>query len=556
MQPLSDFLQPGQGSLGFLALHWSTPSGAGLELASTAGRGAVVPAPMLTPTLADTLHHHPLLAFTGVEVFSRLAQLSGRWPTRSLCLMTMLRVLENGATTDEGKPLSRELDAVLERYGLPHGPPAGNPTPRLHQLRDILFRKLSAADLWPTYQLELKLMPITLRMHARGIRVDADRLEQVRRDYEARAALAAAELRAVLGQAINPEDSAAVLAALQGVGLSVAGTSKRDLRHHLDHPAVHALQTYRECQRVHTSARLFLAAIGKDGRIHPSWDPTGAGTGRYSCSHPPFQGLSRNPDLRRCFLSRTDFVFVRCDLAQADLRPLASASQDPEMLAIFREKGRDFHRETTAKLMGKPIADVTDAERALSKVIVFGVVYGMGAESLAEQALMDYGLIWTTEEAQSWMDRFFGIYTGLRAWRDSLWQKAATASECRSLFLKRRRFLPPGSQERGYRFRCLMNMPAQGTVADGIKQAMVAIAARLHPEDCIIANVHDELLLEVRAERAEDVSRMVQSEMENALARMLSGVPVKAEPGIYANWAKEPACHSQPAEIKVEGFAQ
>ena len=556
MQPLIDFLQPGQGSLGFLALHWSTPFGTGLELASTAGRGAVVPAPMLTPTLADTLHHHPLLAFTGVEVFSRLAQLSGRWPSRYLCLLTMVQVLENGDSTEQGAAPSLELEAVFERYGLPHGPSAGNPTPRLHRLRDILLGRLAKAELWPPYQLEASLLPVTHRMRTRGIGVDAARLEQVRQDYEARAATAATELRAVLNQPnLNPNDNNAILAALQGLGLSVTGTSKRDLCRHLNHPAVHALQTYRELHGVQAAARTFLAAIGSDGRIHPWWKPFGAETGRYSCSEPAFQGMPKNPDLRRCFLRRDGFVFVRCDLAQADLRPLASVSQDPEMLAIFKE-GRDFHRETTAKLMGKPVAEVTDQERALSKVIVFGVVYGMGAGSLAEQALMDYGLIWSTEEAQAWMDRFFNIYSGLRDWRDAIWRDAATATECRTLSLKRRRFLPTGSQERGYRFRCLMNMPAQGTVADAIKQAMVAIAAKLHPEDAIIANVHDELLLEVRAERAAEVSRMVQSEMESALGSMLDGVPVKAEVGIYATWAKEPMCEPQPAETTSEGTDQ
>ncbi len=553
--PLSDLLWSTPGRSGFVALRWLGTDRTGLELASAVGWGMVIPAPKVTSTLADNLHQLPLLVFNGAEVFGRLAELTGHWPTRSLCLMTMLRVLENGATTDDGKPLSLELDAVLERYGLPSGPQAGNPTSRLHKLRDVLLGRLAKVGLWPTYQLELKLMPVTHRMHTRGIRVDAARLEQVRQDYEARAATAAAELHTVLGQDLNPDDNNAVLAALQGLGLAVKGTNKRDLCRHLKHPAVQALQAYRELQGVHTTARSFLAAIGKDGRIHPNWHPFGADTGRYSCSGPPFQGLSRNPDLRRCFLPRPGFVFVRCDLAQADLRPLASASQDPEMLAIFRE-GRDFHRETAAKLMDKPVADVTPAERDVSKAIVFGVVYGMGAESLAEQALMNYDIIWTPEEAQSWMDRFFNLYTGLRDWRDAIRQEAATATECRSLSLKRRRFLPIDPGERGYRFRCLLNQPAQGTVADAVKVAMINIAAKLDPEDAIVANVHDELLLEVRAERAEEALHMMPAEMENALASMLTGVPVKTEAGIYASWAKEPICEPQRAEITSEGTDQ
>jgi len=500
----------------------------------------VIPSDYQTPTLLSDLGRLPLLAFDGAEAYSRLAEANGCWPRSYLCLLTMVRVLENGATAHDRKPLSLELDAVLKRYGLPHGPEAGNPTPQLHRLRGILLGRLSKEGLWPVYQLESQLMPVTHRMRSRGIRIDATRLEKVRADYEARAATAATKLRAALNHPdLNPDDNAAVLAALQSTGLPVAGTSKGDLCRHSNHAAVQALRTYREAHSVHAAAKTYLAAIGKDGRIHPQWISFGAETGRYSCSDPAFQGLPKNPDLRRCFLPRDGFVFVSADLAQADLRPLTSASQDSEMLAIFQE-GRDFHRETAAKLLGKPLDDVTDQERAVSKAVVFGMVYGMGPESLAEQALLDYGLVWTMEEAQDWTNRFFDIYAGLRAWREALRQEANTATECRTLHLKRRRFLTTDPKDTDYPFRCMLTMPAQGTVADAVKQAMINIAAKLDLEDAIIANLHDELLLEVRVERAEEVARVVQMEMESALANMLCGVPVQAKAGIYANWAKAP----------------
>lgn len=555
-EPLSDLLRLRPGGPGFVALRWLGTDRPSLELSPSPGRLVVLPAEQLTPALLTRLCRSPLMALDGTEAFGQLAVLAGHWPRSYHSLLTMVRVLENGETTEQGEALSLDLEAVFSRYGLSTGGQAGNPTPRLHKLWSVLFGRLVKADLWPTYQLELKLMPITHRMHTTGIGVDATQLELVRQDYEARAAAAATELRRVLDQpAINPDDSAAVLAALQGLGLSVTGTSKEKLCHHHDHPAVRALQAYRQVQGVHTSARAFLAAIGPDGRIHPYWDPFGAETGRYSCSKPGFQGLSKNSDLRRCFKPHEGFVFVPCDYAQADLRPLTSASQDAAMLAIFKE-GRDFHRETTAKLMGKPVAKVTDAERALSKVIVFGIAFGMGPERLALEAWLGYGFTWTTAEAQGWMDCFFGIYTGLRAWRTSICRAAATATECRSLSLKRRRFLPAGPDQRGYRSRCMMNMPAQGTVADAIKQAMIAIAAKLDPEDTIIANVHDELLLEVRQERAEEVLKMVQFEMEKALGSMLAGVPVKTEADIYTNWAKEPACEPPIAETTIAGKDQ
>lgn len=515
----------------------------------------VLHAPSQRKPLAALLRR-PLVVANAADTIPRLLQAGQPWPAHVHCLRTMSRLLRCCATAEGDAAPDFDLAKELAERGIRPSSDHGDPVRFVLQLKQQLQAELEQAGLTLVLDLETRLLPVTHRMQSRGIGVDAARLEQVRQDCEARAATAATELRAVLNRPnLNPNDNNAILAALQGLGLSVTGTSKRDLCRHLDHPAVHALQTYRELHGVHAAARTFLTAVGPDGRIHPYWDPFGAETGRYSCSEPAFQQLPKNMDLRRCFKPRGGFVFVACDLAQADLRPLASVSQDPEMLAIFKE-GRDFHRETTAKLMGKPVAEVTDQERALSKVIVFGVVYGMGAGSLAEQALMDYGLIWTPEEAQAWMDRFFNIYTGLRDWRDAIRREAATATECRTLSLKRRRFLPTDPGQRGYRSRCLMNMPAQGTVADAIKQAMVSIAAKLHPEDAIIANMHDELLLEVRAERAEEVLKMVQLEMEKALAGMLSGVPVKTEAGIYASWAKEPMCEQQPAETTSEGTDQ
>ena len=145
-EALPDLLKPGSGGSGFVALRWLGTEPSGLELSPAKGRLVELPPGSLTPALLSDLGRLPLIAFDGAEVFGRLAELTGRWPKSYLSLLTMVRVLENGATTDDGKPLSHELDAVLERYGLPSGPQAGNPTPRLHKLRDILFRKLSAVN--------------------------------------------------------------------------------------------------------------------------------------------------------------------------------------------------------------------------------------------------------------------------------------------------------------------------------------------------------------------------------------------------------------------------
>ena len=516
-------------SLGWVETTPDKTTTPGLELSAKATPLLTIPQANLTPAHRHHLSARTVIVWDAATDLPRLADASGQWPTSYHCLTTMLRLLGNravpeGTTTDNLVP---EIRVACEQRDLIPAYGWGNPTLRRADLCDALLKELDAAKLLATYLTECALLPVTHAMSRRGIGVDRARLEAVLAKYQASTDEAANRLHREAGSpSLNPDDATAVLAALRALGLQITGTDKEALCG-VNHPAVVALQDYRAAHGVHSAARAILDALDSGDRFHPRWDALGTGTGRFACSAPAFQGLPNNPDLRACVVPSPDFEFVRCDYSQADLRPLTAASQDPEMLAIFRE-GRDFHRETAAKLMGKPVAEVTKEERAVSKAIVFGVVYGMGPERLADQALLDYSLVWSTEEARNWMERFFGIYTGLRAWRDSLWQEATTATECRSLFLKRRRLLPTGVEQRGYRARCLMNMPAQGTVADAIKTAMINIANELDPEDAIIANLHDELLVEVRKDRAEKVALLVQAKMEESLAGMLSGVPINA----------------------------
>jgi len=527
---------------GSVNLRWveATPDKAaipGLEI--TAGATLlVIPKSHLTREHQRTLSQHQLVVWGAAADLPRLADSTGQWPANNYCLTTMLRLLGNNAVpqgTDDDDPIP-DIRLACEQRGLV--PPCGwgNPTLRLGDLCDALLRELAAARLLATYVLERDLLPVTHAMQRTGIGVDSARLKVVLAKYQASTDEAANRLRREAGSpSLNPDDTLAVLAALRALGLQISGTDKQALCG-VNHPAVAALQDYRAAHGVHSAARAILDALDSGDRFHPRWDPLGTGTGRFACSDPAFQGLPNNPDLRACIVSPPGYAFVRCDYSQADLRPLAFASQDAEMISIFAQD-LDFHRETAARLLGKPANAVSSAERSVSKAVVFGVVYGMSAETLAQAARLQYGLSWNAEEAQAWMDRFFALFSGLCAWRERIRQDAVTATECRSLVCGRRRLLPAGDEHVGYRFRCLLNIPAQGTVADAIKQAMVAIHAKLDGVGVIIANLHDELLLEVPQPRAGDVARMVKAEMELALGAMLPGVPVKAQARVVANFA-------------------
>jgi DNA polymerase-1 len=216
---------------------------------------------------------------------------------------------------------------------------------------------------------------------------------------------------------------------------------------------------------------------------------------------------------------------------------IAFLSKDEAMLRIFRAN-QDFHTITAASLLETTPEQVTSEQRKVSKAIVFGVTYGMGGDTLAKAARSNYDLPWNTEQASKFIHTFYDLYPGLHTWRERTRGSARTTTEAHTTLYRRRRLLPDGPEHEYYRFARLLNMPAQGTVADALKEAMIRISSKLNASGCIVANFHDELVVEVVQERAEELAAMISTEMQGALANALTGVPVKAEARIVPSLAK------------------
>ena len=415
----------------------------------------------------------------------------------------------------------------------------GSATTVQHQLH-ILFEKLiqttCRACLAQVWKLEHQLLPVVYQMKQLGIKVDRAQLEQVERQYGDEAKELAGQIRQQLQLPdLNVEANEAVLNALQGIGVNITSTAAEDLSD-VEHPVASLLIRYRRSRTVYNDAAKCRQAADDGDRIHPDWDPLGTGTGRFTCKNPPLQSLSGNPDLRRCFVPAEGHAFVHCDYAQADLRPIAYLSEDQAMLEIFRS-GQDFHRVTAANLLKIASEEVTPDQRKVSKAVVFGLTYGMGADKLAKEARCKFNLEWTTQEAEEYIQSFYGLYPGLRAWRETNQILAKTKTECRTVLLKRRRLLPEGQTHEYYRFARLLNTPAQGTVADALKEAMVQIWRKLGDTNRIVANFHDALVLEVPKDHAEEVAALVSDEMQTALGKALPDVPVVAEAKISQSLA-------------------
>ena len=279
----------------------------------------------------------------------------------------------------------------------------------------------------------------------------------------------------------------------------------------------------------------------EDGRIHSSFNQTETRTGRISSTEPNLQNIpvrtELGRELRRFFCAQPGWVLVDADYSQIELRVLAHAAQDENMMAAFREND-DIHRRTASQVFHVPPEMVTPLMRSRAKAVNFGIVYGIGAFSLSK----DIGV--TQKEAKQYIDDYLHHFSGVDRYMKEAVEKARELGYAETLF-GRRRYLPELSSKnfnmRSFGERVARNMPIQGAAADIIKIAMIRVEARLREEGLrarLILQVHDELIVEAPKEESEKVASLLTEEMEKAVRL---DVPLVAEASTGETWydAKE-----------------
>ncbi|MBQ2322425.1 MAG: DNA polymerase I, partial [Bacteroidales bacterium] len=270
--------------------------------------------------------------------------------------------------------------------------------------------------------------------------------------------------------------------------------------------------------------------------IHTSFNQTVVVTGRLSSSNPNLQSIPvRDEDGRRvreCFVPKPGCKILSADYSQVELRIMAHFSQDQHLLSAFRN-GEDVHTATAAKVFGCDVADVTPDMRRKAKTANFGIIYGISPFGLAER------LDISRREAKEIIEGYFDKFPGVKAYMDNCIKEAQQTGVVKTLF-GRRRYLPDINSRnqtvRGMAERNAINAPIQGTAADIIKVAMVAVHDEIIArglQSRMILQVHDELVLEVPDDELEAVSQLVKQKMENAC--QLS-VPLTVEVGVGDNW--------------------
>ena len=303
------------------------------------------------------------------------------------------------------------------------------------------------------------------------------------------------------------------------------------------HPAVEHLLEYRTLTKLKsTYCDGLTAVVAEDGRIHSTLNQTETRTGRISSSEPNLQNIPvRRPEgreLRRFFKAKEGFTLIDADYSQIELRVLAHIANDSNMINAFLSD-TDIHTLTASQVFNMPINLVTPQMRSSAKAVNFGIVYGIGAYSLAK----DIGV--SNKEAAAYIKGYLATYPEVDSYMHRVVETAKEQGFAETAF-GRRRLLPElkstNGMMRAFGERVARNMPIQGTAADIIKIAMIKVFERLKkeiPEANLIMQVHDELIVEAPEEKAEIAALILKEEMENAVQLK---VPMTVDANIGKTW--------------------
>ncbi len=405
--------------------------------------------------------------------------------------------------------------------------------------------------------IELPLLRPLIEMERNGILIDGELLKEVSREIKQRISLleekiytfsegrfninSPIQLKKIL---FDKLELGAKLRIRKGkTGLSTAASELEKMR--ALHPIIPALLEYRELFKLLNTYVGVLPDLIEPatGRIHTSFNQTITATGRLSSSEPNLQNIPIRNDLgreiRKAFIAEKGYQLVAADYSQVELRIIASLANDEKMIKVFRA-GKDIHTITAAEINCIPPEEVTPDLRRAAKEVNFGILYGMGAQGLAQSAGIPFGA------AQQFIDQYFLAYPAVREYLNKTIEDARKTSYVETLF-GRRRYVPEiqssVQQVRAAAERAAVNMPIQGTEADIMKLAMIrvydclldmypgieAMALSAKPVRMML-QVHDELLLEVANEEVENVLPMLKKEME-AVAELKAPLVVDLKVG-------------------------
>ncbi|MCL2437984.1 MAG: DNA polymerase I [Coriobacteriia bacterium] len=421
---------------------------------------------------------------------------------------------------------------------------------RLAGILEACLEKDDSLELYRT--IELPLIPVLARMEHLGICVGTDKLEELAQYGRVRIENLRAEVFELAGTSDFNPDSPKQLAEIlfDHLGLPVIKKTRTsrstnaavltELKAH--HPIAEKIIEYREAAKLQST---YLEALPKliasDGRIHTSFNQTVTTTGRLSSSNPNMQNIPIRTELgrriREAFVPKEGWKLMSVDYSQIELRILAELSQDPGLIDAFNS-GEDFHKETAIRIFGldaEAAKHIDSSLRSKAKAVNFGIIYGQGPHGLGQALDISYG------EAKHIIDRYYATFPRVKDYLDQVVNQAKKQGWVATYYGRKRHIPELYSSNRALRAfgeRTAMNHPMQGTAADIIKLAMIAIDSRLRESGLqaqMLLQVHDELVFEAPPQECDQLSSLVTEAMTKVAPDFT--VPLEVNITTGSSWA-------------------
>lgn len=444
------------------------------------------------------------------------------------------------------KRKARLEEIPLERM-LTFAPPRAMAT---LDLTDRLRTKLEAAAMLKLFSdVEMPLTRVLVEMEERGVLVDTIALHTTGEELGGRLADLEKKAKNAAGKEFNinsPRQLEEIL--FDDLGLPILKRTKTSRS--TDAEVLEALMQYHalpgiilEYRQLAKLKSTYIDALPqlinpKTRRIHTTLHQAVTSTGRLSSSNPNLQNIPVRTEegrrIRGAFIAPPGYMLVSVDYSQIELRLLAHLSKDPTLLDAF-QRNEDIHARTAAEMFGKPVAEVTPEMRRAAKTINFGVIYGMGDAALAKQLAVP------REEAARFIQMYFQRYAGVQLYFERVLEETRSSGSVGTL-LGRRRFLPdiqsPNRAVRLQAERIAQNTPIQGTAADVLKLAMVALREPVSEGARMILTVHDELIFEAPIGKEQEAGARAKAIMEKVGLDLGLLVLLRADVGIGRTWAE------------------
>ena len=400
------------------------------------------------------------------------------------------------------------------------------------------------------YDMEMPLVQVLQKMEQEGIAIDIPHLTAFSDQLQTEAIATEAEIKAMAGMDFNVDspkqlgevlfDHMKISAKAKKTKTGQYQTSEDALEQYKnDHPIIEKILEYRQIKKLKSTYVDPLPTLisPKDQRVHTSFMQTVTATGRLSSNNPNLQNIpirtEKGREIRKAFISRgSEFSLMAADYSQIELRIIAALSEDKAMIEAFQQ-GLDIHAATAANVFHTPIEAVTREQRSAAKAVNFGIIYGQSAFGLAQ----NLGISRT--EAKLIIDSYFAQFPTIKSYMD-LAVNSARENGYVETIMKRRRYLPDinsaNAVVRGFAERNAINAPIQGSAADIIKLAMIAVDGAMtsqHVKSKLLLQVHDELVFDVHESELEVMPALVKKAMEEAIQLV---VPMVVEAKLGENW--------------------